>query len=140
MRSRQSGVTLIELITVVVIVGILSAIAIPGYRSYVIRANRTDAKSLLMSVATQLEKCYTRYNDYRNPPCGVANSIASSNGTYIVTVTRPIVSATQPPAFSLSAAPQNAQAADAACSNLTLDDAGVRGTTGTHTVAECWGK
>lgn len=137
MRSKQSGVTLIELITVVVIVGILSAIAIPGYRSYVVRANRTDAKTLLMSVATQLERCYTRSNTYQNPPCGVPNTLTSPNGTYVVTVTRPTA---LPPTFSLSAAPQSAQAADTGCGNLTLTDAGVRDKTGTKTVAECWGK
>ena len=38
MRSRLSGFTLVELMIVVVIVAILSAIAIPSYRNYVMRS------------------------------------------------------------------------------------------------------
>ena len=40
---REAGMTLIELLTVVAIVGILAAIAYPSYKQYVMQANRTDA-------------------------------------------------------------------------------------------------
>src|SRR5262249_29419776 len=64
MRKANAGVTLMELLTVVVIVGILSAIAIPSYRGYVIRANRADAKTGLLATAGSLERCFTRDNTY----------------------------------------------------------------------------
>ena len=41
---RQQGVTLIELVVVMIIVGILTAIAVPSYRNYVLRSQRSDAK------------------------------------------------------------------------------------------------
>ena len=55
---NASGVTLIELMTVVVVIGILAAIAVPSYRSYLLRANRTDAKRALLQVQAAEEKYY----------------------------------------------------------------------------------
>ena len=46
MKSKK-GITLIELLIVIVIVGLLAAIAIPSYRSYLQRARRADAKTAL---------------------------------------------------------------------------------------------
>ena len=70
---RQQGMTLIELVVVMVIVGILAAVAIPSYRSYVIRSQRSDAKDALLALATQQEKHYLQCNNY----AGGAGSIAA---------------------------------------------------------------
>ena len=44
MKSNK-GITLLELLIVIVIVGVLAAIAIPAYTNYMVRARRTDAKT-----------------------------------------------------------------------------------------------
>src|SRR5262245_52224506 len=107
MNRRQAGVTLIELLTVMVVVGILSAIAIPSYRGYVLRSNRSEAKVQLMSLAGALEKCYTRFNAYDNGAgdCGIVatlegDGIASEHGYYLVT------GAVERNTYALTATPQ----------------------------------
>ena len=55
MRARPpaatDGVTLIELMIVIVILGILASVAFPAYRNYAIRADRTEATSALLRIA-----------------------------------------------------------------------------------------
>ncbi len=50
MKRSQSGFTLIELMIVIAIVGILASIAMPSYRDYVLKANATEAITLLNSL------------------------------------------------------------------------------------------
>ncbi len=64
MRKYMRGVTLLELMIVVVIIGILTAIAYPNYREYVTRAKRTEAKAALLQIATQQERFYLQNNSY----------------------------------------------------------------------------
>jgi type IV pilus assembly protein PilE len=140
-QNRQSGVTLMELLTVLVIIGILSAIAVPSYRGYVVRANRSEGKTALMFYAGALERCYTRYNSYvfdSNAAlgCAVGFPQTSENGHYQITTSDR--SAT---AFTLVATPQGGQATgDAGCGSLTLNQLNTRGRTGTKPIPECWGK
>ena len=56
-RKRQSirGLTLIELLMVIVIVGVLAAIAIPTYSGYMTRARRAEAKTALEQVRAAQE-------------------------------------------------------------------------------------
>lgn len=142
MRSPQNGITLIELLTVVTVVAILGAIAIPSYRNYVIRANRSDAKTALLWTAGALERCYTRNNTY-DPSvagCSVTLPKTSDNGYYQVTAAASGSPASWANGFTLTATPQGAQAKDTSCANFVLDSRNARTVSGTKTVAECWGK
>ncbi|HEX6992703.1 MAG TPA: type IV pilin protein [Gammaproteobacteria bacterium] len=56
----MAGITLIELMIVVIVVGVLATIAVPSYRQYSIRAQRTEAKSALLQLAANQERFYTR--------------------------------------------------------------------------------
>ena len=74
MIRKQRGVTLMELMAVVAIIGILTAIAYPSYRAQVRRSNRTEARVALEQTAGALEKCYTRYMAYDDlANCPTAN-------------------------------------------------------------------
>jgi len=58
--KKQQGFTLIELMIVVAIIGVLSAIAVPAYQNYVIRSaaatGLSTARSLLTSVDMQIQE------------------------------------------------------------------------------------
>ncbi len=58
-RSKQSGFTLMELMVVVAIVGILSAIAYPNYSAYVMKGKRLGAKVAIMEVAQAQERYFS---------------------------------------------------------------------------------
>jgi type IV pilus assembly protein PilE len=65
-EGGQKGFTLMELIIVMVIVGILTAIAIPSYTAYIQRSNRSEARSTLLEAATWMERWRTQTGVYGN--------------------------------------------------------------------------
>jgi prepilin-type N-terminal cleavage/methylation domain-containing protein len=73
-HGRSKGFTLIELMIVVAIVAILTTIAYPNYRDYVIRGQLVDATTGLASVRANMERYYQDNRSYTtagtfNPPC-----------------------------------------------------------------------
>lgn len=64
MRRDTQGLTLVELMIVIVIVGILAAVAYPNYREHVTRSKRTEAKAALLQIATNQERYYLNHNEY----------------------------------------------------------------------------
>ena len=139
MRSNQSGVTLIELLTVVIIIGILAAVAIPSYRQYVVRSQRADATAALLALATAQEKFYLQCNTYATDIAGandcaageVAFGATSDQGWYDLSI--PAASATD---FTIRAEPVTggAQENDAECTFFQVTGTGVR----TASAAKCW--
>jgi type IV pilus assembly protein PilE len=62
--KRNLGFTLVELMIVVGVMGILAAIAIPQYNSYLIKSKRADAKVALSSLAQMQESFFANNNRY----------------------------------------------------------------------------
>jgi type IV pilus assembly protein PilE len=63
-RRRAAGFTLTELMVVVAIAGILAAIAIPGYRDYMIRGSRSAAQTELLELGAAQERIYLNSGAY----------------------------------------------------------------------------
>ena len=140
LRRRQRGVTLIELLVAVVIVGILGMIAYPSYTSHLVKSRRAQATACLQEAAQYMERFYTTNLRYDQTTGGAAVSLPTTsciqdmNGRYVLSISS--VSAN---AFVLKATPQGAQAsADTQCGTLGLSQAGTKTITGTGTVAACW--
>lgn len=63
-HSREAGFTLIELMIVVAIVAILSAVAYPSYKEYIAKGRRAEMKTVLLSAQQWMERFYTENYRY----------------------------------------------------------------------------
>lgn len=141
MRPSQQGVTLIELLTVIVVIAILASIAVPSYRNYLIRAQRTEATTALLQVQTAEEKFYLQNNMYTDavdtdPPNGLGLLATTERGFYAVA----IALGPDNQSYTATATPVAGagQSDDTKCTEFSITDSGVRGASGSGGVEHCW--
>ena len=134
MRKNMRGVTLIELMIVIVIISILIAIAYPSYQQYVAKAKRNEAKSCLLQIATMQERFYLQNSTYTADmtalgfPVG-ANFLTDST-SYVCNVT-----AASPAAFAATATYQKGDAEAGKCATFSIDGIGLKTST---PFDDCW--
>jgi type IV pilus assembly protein PilE len=139
MKHRMQGVTLIELMIVVVVLSIIAAIAIPSYRNYMLRSHRSEAMAGLLQIRTAQEKFFLQRNRYATaaelstaPPNGLGIPATTSGGYYTLSMA---TDAGPPPSFVVTATPIGGQTRDV-CTSFTLDSQGTRDAV--PNMAACW--
>ena len=135
--NKTSGFTLIELMIVVVIIGILLAIALPSYQGYTLRSHRADAHASLVDIAARQERFVAQNNTYTteisaNTGLGIG-STTSREGYYNMTVSA-CGGGTIATCYVVTATATGSQVNDTACVAITYDSTGER----SGTTAACW--
>lgn len=138
----NQGFTLIELMIVVAVVGILSAIAYPSYTEYVRRGHRADARAGLLQAQQWLERAATATGQY--PTADLPSALTwelDASKRYTIAITSPTSTS-----YTLTATPKSPgpQASDK-CGTYTISNTGLRGANGktsgqTGYDTDCWGK
>ena len=128
-RRRAGGFTLIELMIAVTIIAILSAVAYPSYRNYVLRGQVVNATNGLSAVSANMERWFQDNRTYVGGPCG-SSSAPVVYGTFNVYCS-PAATAT---AFTLQAVGSGATSGF----TYTIDQTGTQGTTIASPAPSAW--
>jgi len=129
---RRLGFTLIELMIVVVVIGILVAVAYPAYQDQIRKTRRKDAQGALMGLANAMERHFTENSTYRGASPGGGSNDTGAPGIFPSEAPLDgndkyydlsIISATAS-TYILRATPKNAQSGDG---YLELSATGARG-------------
>ena len=136
MRTRahaQGGLTLVELLVVVLIIAVLAALALPSYRQYAQRGHRADAVRALLQIAGCQERIRASKGYYDTTRC--IGGLDTAHYQFRIEPPNEAMSLS----FKAIASPSDAQPGNT-CGYLSLDQSGTRAIEGnTEQLTSCWG-
>ena len=125
------GFSLVELLIVIAIVGVLSAVAFPAYTKYAMRGKRSAAENLVMEIASKEQQYILDARQYTDVIGATGLNIPSrddwtcattcTNSYYTVGVA--VDNTARPPSFTITATAQGSQASDG---DITYDSTGAK--------------
>ena len=144
-KPYMRGVTLIELMIVLAIVAVIAAIALPTYRHYLLRVQRSEAVAALLRIRAAQEKFFLQNNAYASgaqlaaaPPEGLGMGVRTENRLYELSIAVPDPTpGAAAVSFLAAATAAGAQTDDTSCLLFTVNDQGVRDSSPAP-AARCW--
>jgi type IV pilus assembly protein PilE len=145
-QRKVHGFTLIELMIVIVVVAILSAVAYPSYGAYVTKSRRQAARNVLYQIADRQEQFFMDNKVYAAnltamgfptntigvDKSGQITTSSDAERAYIVDLTNATATT-----YTVRSVPQLIQAKnDTDCATLTMTHTGVRAASGSS--SDCW--
>jgi len=130
----RSGFSLLEMLIVVLLLGILSAIAYPSYQQYVLRSYRAEAITGLLEIANRQEQLLADFGEYSadlhklGVPAG-----ETASGRYRLQIE--LLANNQ--AYRLQMTAQGPQQQDNQCRRYSLNQLGQRNSELTEPIS-CW--
>lgn len=150
MGSASRGFTLIELLITLAILSIVTTLAVGGYREYLRRANRSDATSALLRIASAQEKFYAQNGKYaadddlgEDPPEGLGID-STERGYYTLAIEIDPAGDTVGYTATASVDPDRNQQDDEDCQSFSINERGLRsaadgdGDSGAAVTERCW--
>jgi type IV pilus assembly protein PilE len=135
------GVTLLEILVVLLLVAVIAALALPSYRQHLVRVNRSAATTMLYEIAAAEERFYLRHGSYTGDltsaaPLGLGLAVGHSSSRYAFSVAL----AADGQTFIASATPtrEGGQDSDGECLVYSIDQRGRRAVSGSRDPAFCW--
>ncbi|CAM5214853.1 type IV pilin protein [Alishewanella longhuensis] len=129
------GFSLLEMLIVVLLLGILSAIAYPAYQQYVLRSYRAEAVTTLLSIANRQEQLLADYGEYSTELVRLGLPTGESpSGRYRLQVE--LYANNQ--AYRLLMTAQGPQQQDSQCRRFSLNQLGQRNSELAEPMS-CWG-
>ena len=135
LTHTRRGFTLIELMVVLAVAAILSAVALPSYQGQVAKGRRADGKQALVELAQKLERFYTERGTFAGAALGNGGlyPALSSGGYYSLAIASQSVDG-----FAITASPRSQQVGDA-CGSFGYNQLGVQSVSGaTLSTTSCW--
>ncbi|KPV97249.1 Fimbrial protein precursor [Pseudoalteromonas sp. P1-9] len=133
--KKIAGFTLIELMVVVAIIGILTAIAYPSYVDYLYKGSRAEAMSSLLDIANRQEQFYADNHKYTASLSDLGVISTSDSGLFTLTLT------SDGSSFSVTASPLDYPATkDPECSGFKINELGQKTATGSGGNNTCWNR
>ncbi len=124
-RKYMGGVTLIELMIVIVVVAILATVSYPSYREFAAKAKRNEAKAALLQIATNQERAYLQNNTFTQnlQTLGFATTpvFTTASGSYDIRIT-----AADAANYTATATYRLGGTESTKCNSFTIDGAGVK--------------
>jgi type IV pilus assembly protein PilE len=128
------GVTLIELMIVIVVLSIIVAVGYPNYQEFTARAKRNEARAALLRLATNQERFYLNNNSFTQDLTALGFSTTptweTETGYYTIQVT-----AADATNFTATATYLQGGSEAAKCATFTIDG---RGAKTSNPDPDCW--